>query len=301
VVTHTEEFSHLTFSQREGLVPIPGPLKLGELSDDLRRDIADYFFKVFENNRKRNSIHHKYQDINKHLIPAIAEFKQKSLKELNDEILNEDILNFCQSTIAGKKVVRPKIIHVQSYSKVLDFLELCLNKSNRFSGNEIESVFKKHQAAYTLVNFKNKGHWNFHPITSEANRTALQHNLNAVEEARYSGAIEHFIKASNAIKGQDFKRAVAESHSASEAIARDMTGESTLGDSLKKLKSDPDIDNTLISGMDKITAFAHSFRHGSEPQPDNMSVGQDEAILMFSVNAAISGYLAVKARRGRKK
>lgn len=42
---HTEEFSHLTFSQREGLIPIPGPLELGNLPDDLRYEL----WKVFEN------------------------------------------------------------------------------------------------------------------------------------------------------------------------------------------------------------------------------------------------------------
>lgn len=105
------------------------------------------------------------------------------------------------------------------------------------------------------------------------------------------------LTASNAIKEGDFKRAVSDSHSATEAIARKITGESTLGKSLQKLKSDPDIDNTLIGGMDKITAFAHTAsRHGKEPQPDDISVGQDEAILMCSVNAAISGYLATKAK-----
>ena len=46
-----------------------------------------------------------------------------------------------------------------------------------------------------------------------------------------------------------------------------------------------------------MTAFAQlASRHGKEPQPDDISVGQDEAILMFSVNAAISGYLATKAK-----
>lgn len=35
---HIEEFPHLLFSQREGLIPIPGPLKLGARSDDLRRE-----------------------------------------------------------------------------------------------------------------------------------------------------------------------------------------------------------------------------------------------------------------------
>ena len=165
---------------------------------------------------------------------------------------------------------------------------------------KVAKLFTKYQTAYTLVYFKNTDRFNFHPITSEANKQALTGDLKTVEEAGYSGATEHFIKASTAIKEEDFKRAVAKSHSASEAIARDMMGKSTLGDSLKKLKSNPDIDSTLLSGMDKIISFSHASRHGNEPQPDKIPIGQDEAILMFSVNAAIAGYLAAKAGKEKE-
>src|SRR6056300_1286054 len=44
---HTEEFSHLTFSQREGLIPIPGPLELGNLPGDLRYELWKVFEDIF--------------------------------------------------------------------------------------------------------------------------------------------------------------------------------------------------------------------------------------------------------------
>lgn len=44
---HTEEFSHLPFSQREGIVPLPGPLQLEELSDDLMYELWKLFVETF--------------------------------------------------------------------------------------------------------------------------------------------------------------------------------------------------------------------------------------------------------------
>ena len=51
MLKHTEEFLHLKFSQREGLISIPVPIELGELSDDLRMGIAGYYFEISEKNR----------------------------------------------------------------------------------------------------------------------------------------------------------------------------------------------------------------------------------------------------------
>lgn len=290
---HTEEFSHLPFSQREGIVPLPDPLQLGELSDDLRRELADYYFYIVENNKDSYG---SYFRINKVLMHVIAEFQGISLRRLDEERRSHYILNFCESAFLGNKIYFRGKAGVANYNMILDFLELCLNKSTRFDGNVIQNLFKKHQAAYTLVYFENKEHWNFHPITSEANQQAVQRDLGAVEMAGYERAVHYFITASEAIREGDFNQAIVASHSATEAIARDITDESSLGDAFKKLRKDSEIDNILVNGMEKITAYAHQYRHGGKPKSAKVSAGQDESILMFSINAAISGYLATKAK-----
>lgn len=170
---------------------------------------------------------------------------------------------------------------------------------------KLAKLFIKHQAAYTLVYFKNTHRWNFHPITSQANKQALTGDLKVVEEAGYSGATQHFITASKAIRDGAFDLSIRESFIAAEVVATDLTGESRLGKSLKALvnsesKKSENGYKTLIEGFNKITSYAHTFRHPKEKKSDNMAASLDEAILMFSVNAAIAGYLAAKARKEKE-
>lgn len=193
---HTEEFSHLPFSQREGLVPLPGPLELGGLPDDLRYELWKVFENVFAYEQYNYILPTFFTEI-KEGIGKILEVPKRDLAQFSEQKLYIDIHNAFVDA---------------NYNQLLDFLELSLKINwdytrerkipfqdieNPFStgsyGSKIIKLFTKYQAAYTLVYFKNTDRFNFHPITSEANKQALTGDLKAVEEAGYSGATQHFI------------------------------------------------------------------------------------------------------------
>ena len=89
---------------------------------------------------------------------------------------------------------------------------------------------------------------------------------------------------------------ISESYSAVEAIARDLTGDNTLGEAIKTLRTNRELNSQLLTAIDKIISYAHTSRHG-QPTADTHPAGQDEALLMFGVCAAIAGYLTTKASK----
>lgn len=296
---HNEEFSHLLFSERESIIPLPTPLKLGELSADLRRALWDHYWSVY---RKKggnilsidfNDSFYLCKEINIKSFPILSEFLKQPMNIIEQMCLeqknNGGPAYFCEQIFLQKEE-EGKFYY--PYNRVFDFLELSLNNSDLFSVDTIKSIFKKHQVAYTLISFESNKCWNFHPITSEANRVAVQTALQSIEKTKYQTAVQHLATASNTFKTGNFKQVVLESNAAVEAIAREITGKSTLGKALMHMRNGS-ISNNLLDAFDKFSAFASStVRHGKEVKKGDLEIGQGEALLMFGACAAIASYLA---------
>ena len=59
----TESNRHLTFSQRNGLAPIPQPLMLGEISDKFRKDLWDAFYSVITEDTENSNLQNEYNEL----------------------------------------------------------------------------------------------------------------------------------------------------------------------------------------------------------------------------------------------
>ena len=59
----TESNRHLTFSQRNGLAPIPQPLMLGEISDKFRKDLWDAFYSVIIEDIGNPNLQDEYNEL----------------------------------------------------------------------------------------------------------------------------------------------------------------------------------------------------------------------------------------------
>lgn len=303
---HIEEFSHLSFSKREGIIDLPEPMKLGELSNVLRVDISNYLESRFEYIQKHS---HTSEEYNAQLVNIFSQFHEKgrkhykekySLHPFNPSKINIELITEYHSIVTGKDLNTDNFKY--PFNRVLDFLELIFNRANRLvilEGEEIKDIFEKHQAAYTLHYFESKNHYNFHPITSEANKIAVEKNLDIIETSGYGGAINYLIKAIDAFKKQDYEVVIKESYAAIEAIGEDITDKKQLSGIIKVLKSKTNIDERLLTGIEKFTSFAHDFRHGKE-QDKKPKITQNEALLIFGIHAAIASYFAAKSKEKKK-
>lgn len=307
---HTEEFSHLLFSQREGLIPTPSPMNLEDLSSDIRKDISDYFSICFQ--KLENIFYDDVESYNHHLITVLGHFYKKPhiqvTKTHYENIashsgVNQRLINNYHDIIIGEKSQRREKSFKYPYNRVLDFLEILLNKSiffgeYPFRGEELQKIFNKNQAAYILYYFSSKRHYNFYPITSQANKAAVEKNLCTIEASGYEGAINYFTKACDAFRTEDYETVIYQSHAAVEAIAENMTGKATLGEAIKEIEKKHDINSRVITGIEKMTVIAHQVRHGKEPNSRKKPhITQDEALLLFGTYTSIASYFATKAKK----
>lgn len=155
----TEDNSrHLTFSQRNGLAPIPQPLRLGQISQKFRIDVWNVFHPVFV-------FADLYED-----TTGLADCYIENNKEYYRKVLKKIDMEFF-----GKKITDPSIVpkiskrsyhkeameYVELYEKfimnnrfneIFDFIEYILrNKLFKFEISEFLEIFRTNLLAYTIA------------------------------------------------------------------------------------------------------------------------------------------------------
>lgn len=296
---HTEQNAEQPFSLREGIIPIPAPLKLEEISRELRVDLWNYFYTVFQKNKDRSLYTGtiSYDLLNKTLIPIFTVYFGDRM-----DVLSKECSNDTKSLVnRSERIFLNSVdkIFVCPYHSVLDFLEICSNGFPIFNPAKIAKIFDKHKAAYHFHHYKTINRWNFIPTTSEANLLAVKRCLENIEEGGQDVAIKHLSDASNAFKNNEFADVVSKSNNAVEAIATNMTGKKTLSDAINVLRIEKTIHPTLLTAFDKISGYANdTARHGKVPKEGDPEIDQDEALLIFGANAAIASFLVAKSKKG---
>ncbi|MDR1087632.1 MAG: hypothetical protein LBL16_05330 [Endomicrobium sp.] len=100
-----------------------------------------------------------------------------------------------------------------------------------------------------------------------------------------------FLRCHNG-RDSDFRNSIKESISAMEYVVRDITGASTLGEGLKKLKEGEKINSYFIKAFHKLYAYTNSeggIRHAN--MNDNNNVYFEEAKFMSVACSAFINYI----------
>lgn len=296
-VNRDKSADHLTFSQRYGYDPLPKPMRLECLSDDLRREIWNAILSFLDSITPANF----GEQLEKHDNQGIKFILGKILRQPEDEInTTKKHLLYCIKNIILK----------DPFNKILDFLEYFLEfiwhrrRRNSYAGamkyiNRIEGLFERYTAAYYLD--ISKMPLQFVPRGSKEQGKATQQAIEIIQDADMDGASTHLRKAAKNINEGQFPDSVRESIHAVEAVAcRIAPTSSTLGDALKSLKDKHLLTNTqLKAGFEKLYAYTNSeegVRHALVFQNDS-KVGLDEAMFMYGACASFAAYLVSKHRQ----
>ena len=285
---------HLTFSQRYGYDPLPEPMRLEELSDDLRRKIwnaALAFLTMDEPILIRN---------------VLGEF----LKLPHDEI---DANVPFDERHANYRETKDKILS-GAFNRVLDFIEIVVNFNRLTGGPFTEKAgspeFTGHQNKFILaigvlfdtsVPYRldiSQNPCQFFPRSSKEQGEATQLAIKTIHECGMEGAATHLRQAAHHINAKEYADSVESSIEAVESVARRIAPKSkTLGDALKNLEKKGLLTNSqLKTGFEKIYAYTNSeegVRH-SLVFKDSADVGLDEAVFMFGACASFAAYLVNK-------
>lgn len=286
---------HLTFSQRYGYEPLPEPMKLEEISDDLRREIW-------------MAIKEYLHEIRRQVRAAIA-------RRPSEFIFSQRDMLFLQRVFSRHfQAIEPDVRYGQvvtnfydtilkrEFNVVLDLLEHFVNdqESPKNVAQKIGRLFHHYSAPYSL-NLSRRP-YRFIPSVTKEQGKATQQALDTISKSGMDGPASHLRQAAEHINVQQYADAITDCIHAVESVARiiDPKSNKTLGPALESLERTGVLRHPALKEAFKklygYTSNEQGLRHALLDQ-DAADVGLDEALFMFGACASFTAYLTQKHRQ----
>ena len=281
---------HLTFSQRYGYEPLPEPMKLEEISDDLRREIWNAIREFLIEKRSYGRTYyfrHNEARMIERIVGKLLKIPENKVSTHYDRVMS-DFENVCFSS---------------PFNKLLEFLEAFVNDREVGEGfaTSIGNLFEIHGAAYRLESPR-RTHL-FVPIASKEQAEATREAVETVENSGVaSGAVTHLCQAVEYLNAGRFADSIRESIHAVESVACkiDPEASNTLGKALDSLEAAGLLKHrALKSAFDRLYGYAcdeEGIRHALIEQ-DAADVDVDDALFMYSACASFAAYLVSKHQK----
>ena len=279
---------HYTFLQRYGYEPLPKPMRTGEISGDLRREVWDDIYDFLKQNSLRGpTIQCFTGNASNLLVTVFGKFHKKPKSQINYDF--KATYNFCELIITAGKA-----------HDTINFIEIMVNErgSDGFAPR-IRRLFEKHSAPYYLDTSK-KPYW-FVQSASREQGESTEQAIESLHENKMNGAATHLREAAKHMNAEQYADSIVDSIHAVESVACTICPESkTLGAALKSLGKAGILKHpALKQAFEKLYGYTNDeqgIRHALTEQ-DAPDVGLDEAIFMFGACASFAAYLAQKHRQ----
>lgn len=282
---------NLTFSQRNGYEPLPKPMRLEELSEDLRRKIWNQIWRLF---MSKSEVGHGGQGGYYHYFSLEVE---SSVERISGRLHNvsEDRID-----TSHKKVMRDlrDTVEEGSFNKVLDLVELISDENlDKDFPDSIAHTFETQAAPYRFdISLKP---YQFFPCSTKSQGDATRDALETIRENGMKGAETHLRDAAKHINDRQYADSIADSIHAVEFVAHTVDPKSSkkFGNALDSLEKKGILKNKALKGaLKKLYGYTNTeegIRHSLRKQ-DTANVGLDEAMLMFGACASFAAYLTQK-------
>ena len=282
--THNSLSNQLNFSQRYGYEPLPKPMQLEEISNDLRREIGNRIRALL----LEFSIDYGYgrsfnQQEEMYFEKVLGKFTRSFESEISTDY--DNVLAIFNESIKMNK-----------FNHVLDLLEIMIEEladTNEFA-TDIKKLFDKHSAAYWLDTSKKP--FQFFPRASKHQGDATQQAMETIHNAGLDGAVTHLRQAAEHINAEQFADSIADSIHAVESVARMINPQSkkTLSPALSSLENAGVLKNKdLKEALEKLYHYTNTeqgIRHALANQ-NVADVNLADAIFMFGACASFAAYL----------
>ena len=280
---------HLTFSQTQGLEPLPRPLALGELPQLARNRIWDVFYRTTESHTVRPPSRR----------PVVHGAWREVLRDLHVKFFNEPTDRFDSHFTNICERHKGFILGKTKYNRVFDLVQLIMRHLEcppNFT-NGIKAVFEECSMAYVV---DTNGPPTIFPAATPEEGEAIRMAREDLRTAALPAASGHLQRAAELMNDGEWRESAHESISAVESVGLGLgVRGSTLAAVLRSLKNDPDwrIHPAFLAALDKLYAYAsdeQGVRHAAVD--DQEHVGREEAQFMMGVCAASCSYLLGKQR-----
>lgn len=281
---------HLTFSQRYGYEPLPEPIRLEHISEDLRREIWNTIRELLLRKEQYNDFSGSYfnEQDSRFIERVIGKFQRRPEDEISTNY---------EGTLAYFR----NVVFRENFKKILDLVEIIANDrdaTKQFT-EQIKNLFERY-AAYVLDTSRSP--FQFFPRSSKEQGEATQKAIETIRESGMTGAATHFRQAAEHIKARQYGDSIADSIHAVESVARIVSPQSskTLTPALDSLEHAGLLKHSALKqGFEKLygyTSDEQGIRHALLDK-DSPDVGLDEAVFMFGACASFAAYLVDEHRQ----
>ena len=280
----------LTFSQAEGIDPLPQPAALGELPKETRMQLWNFIYMNL-----KESVRHPFEKMK----PVLVDPWKTILLHYHMLLLNRAMDEFASN--ANVHVQKTKSLILDGdYNRVFDFFQFILRHKSvpcnfRFT---FESVLNRFMCAYTVVG--DGPTTTIVPIALPEQREAIQEAFQVLKSGPFEGARSHLGKSAECINNGDPAGSVRESIHAVESVAKclDEDAKKSLKPALDALSQKVNFHGAFKKGIEKLYGYTcneDGIRHALLKEQAN--VDTEDAVFMFGACTSFAAYLVNKSRK----
>ena len=281
----------LSFSEREGLKPLPTAYELEELPYEVRNEIKS----VLEEPLNQFFGFYRGTETLPDWLKVFKNFHVRYL-ELPVEAFYPDNT---RSQLFG-------LISTGSYNEVIDVLEFFINHSiliNHPFVSELSDLFERRQVAYMLIE-RDKNKRFFVPRASTEEGIAYLRALNSFDLDLFIGSRKNLVEAGYHLAKKEYSKSVRESIHAVESMIRVLTGNKNVkfSDGMRELSKKFSLHGALAEGFIKLYGFSsdedgvrHSSIQGTE------SIDEETAFYFLGSCSSFITFLMHKAHKNKLK
>lgn len=274
--------NYAPFSQRFGYAAVPDQLRVGEITNEFRRQVNYYVELEIERNTAAT-----YYDVH------FNEGWRRLTKDLHVLFLGRPIGQYVGEVGNFRDLLAREVAGRQFYD-LFDLIEFLANHQGVSTAflNEMATAFVNSRLAYRLIDRKVVA------IGSDEQATAFVDAISSSETFGALAARSHLLSAGKQLRDGNWSASVRESIHAVEAIARKLEPTAnTLGDAMKKLRKEGNVHAALESALLKLYGYTNAkegIRHALVFQ-DVADVDEADALFMLGACSAFVSYLIAKA------
>lgn len=275
----------LSFSQSQGLAPLPQALKLGDVPALTRRKIDAVFQRSIRQAMSEEGYSYCVEDPWKTII-----------EDIQIELVGYSITDAALDTEEIAEIVQ-RYTRDTKYNEVFDFILFVLRHKKCPSDllPSLQEIFQRDMLAYHLL----KDPVTIVPASSKEEADTIMRAIEATSTDNFSGARTHLLAAANEINAANFHNSVRESIHAVESVARVLDGRSDkeLGPALAALEKKVSLHGAFKKGISALYGYSSNeqgIRHAL--LDDDIKPDLNDALFMFGACAAFVTFMIGKAR-----
>ena len=273
--------SELTFEQREGLVPLPRQLAVGEIDQAVK---AGLWFVV-----------HEYIQENSHESITGVGYPEDHLRHIAQRhfvtVEHRYIDDFEAKSEKIKQNWKPYFSPKATYGETLGFTEWLVRADRRKTSiaSSVEHVLANTRCAYRLVDKST-----IMPIASEEEATAYRTALSTLQTANQPGARKHLLDAASYLSQGKFAESVRESVHTIEGLLRNLTGHSKFSKAVAQIAGERQLHESLKLALNNLYGYSSDEQGIRHPLLDkgDANVTEPDALFMLGVCASFATYLS---------